>query len=174
MIELARFLEAQRLLALGRLSQRKIAALAGVSRSTVNAIACGKYQDRLERESRRPRDVLMPSGPLVRCPGCGGRAQMPCMLCRVQKQQDAEQEFLRAARKAMRRDAARKLVQEVRRAYWQREAIEEPDVVDAPYSPPAASTGGGPSDCKYANRSRTSCGCKVSSSRSGMSDCSEG
>lgn len=148
MIELARFLEAQRLLALGTLSQRKIAALAGVSRSTVNAIAGGKYQDRLEREMRRPRDVLTPSGPLVRCRGCGGKAQMPCMLCRVQTRQDAEQEFLRIARRSMRREAARRLVEEVRRAYWQREGIDNPTEADACYSPPAAAAGDGPSDCK--------------------------
>ena len=73
--------EIHRLLGEGHLSQRGIALRIGVSRGTVNAIARGK---RICDPARRPRDeegFTPPRGLPVRCPGCGGRVQMPCLLC---------------------------------------------------------------------------------------------
>jgi hypothetical protein len=73
--------EVERLLAEGLVSQRKIAKLVGMSRGTVNNIAMG----------RRPRvttpvDEFEPQqGPLVRCPGCGGKVYLPCLLCHVRQ-----------------------------------------------------------------------------------------
>ena len=75
----------RRLLAERKWSMRKIARMAGVSRGTVGAIAHNKRRDR-----PRPTDeedlLAQPSGPLRRCPGCGGLVQMPCRLCRVRAQ----------------------------------------------------------------------------------------
>lgn len=67
----------------GRLSQRQIARQVGLSRGTVNAIAQGKRLDPSGR--RRPEDAgfTPPIGRYVRCPGCGGLAQMPCLLCHL-------------------------------------------------------------------------------------------
>jgi len=69
----------------GKLSQRRIAERAGVSRGTVSAIALGKRPDREDRRQAVPGDFVPPSGPLRRCPGCGGMVQMPCLLCHVRR-----------------------------------------------------------------------------------------
>ena len=77
--------EIQRLLAEGKLSQRKIAKLTGVSRGTIGAVANGKRE-------LRPREVdcweagLEPQpGPPQHCPGCGGLVYLPCRLCRTRE-----------------------------------------------------------------------------------------
>jgi len=82
MISFAVVDEVKRLLAEGSFSQRKIARKIGVSRGTVNAIALGKRPDYKARREQGD-DFAAPSGPLVRCPTCGGRVQMPCLACRV-------------------------------------------------------------------------------------------
>ncbi len=76
--------EIQRLLDLKTHSQRRIAAIVGVSRGSVAAIASGKRRD-------VPADAaddapMEPSGPPARCPGCGGLVYMPCVLCRLRKE----------------------------------------------------------------------------------------
>ncbi len=76
--------EIRRLLAAGRWSMRRIARELRVSRGTVHAIAHGR------RRERRPPPTeddpaVEPSGPLVRCPGCGGLVVAPCRLCRVRR-----------------------------------------------------------------------------------------
>jgi hypothetical protein len=77
--------EIRRMLQEGRLSQRKIASQIGVSRGTVNAIALGRRLcHRVERLGAH-RGFIPPTGPAVRCPGCGGRVQMPCLLCYIRK-----------------------------------------------------------------------------------------
>lgn len=71
--------EVKRLLAEGRLSQRKIARQTGVSRGIVGLIAQGKrpdYQPRQEED-----DPWANCGPPERCPTCGARVYMPCRLC---------------------------------------------------------------------------------------------
>ena len=71
-------LEVKRLLGEGRLSQRSIARLTGVGRSSVNAIANGR---------RRPfrtlpaDDLAVRTSIAQRCPECGGRVFMPCVYC---------------------------------------------------------------------------------------------
>ena len=77
--------EIRRMLREGRLSQRKIASQIGVSRGTVNAIALGRRRRRRDARPGRGRGFIPPTGPLVRCPGCGGRVQMPCLLCYLRK-----------------------------------------------------------------------------------------
>jgi hypothetical protein len=73
----------RRLLAERKWSMRKIARMSGVSRGTVLAIAHGKRRDRPRRAPEDGDLLVRPSGPLRRCPGCGGLVQMPCRLCRV-------------------------------------------------------------------------------------------
>jgi hypothetical protein len=83
--------EVRRMLKEGRLSQRKIAQRVGVSRGTVNAIACGKRRDTLPRRGSDTKQdgFTPPTGMPVRCPGCGGLTQMPCLLCYLRARNDA-------------------------------------------------------------------------------------
>jgi transcriptional regulator with XRE-family HTH domain len=76
--------EIMRLLAEGRLSQRKIARVVGVSRGTVCAIARGKRLDRKARRNEKEAEER-PLGPPERCPGCGGLVHLPCRACRLRK-----------------------------------------------------------------------------------------
>lgn len=89
----------ERLLAEGRLSQRKIARLTGVSRATVGEIAAGR-----RRPVRQPaRDLTdadeLNRGVPARCPDCGGLVYLPCRLCRVRQVARREQERARRLRR---------------------------------------------------------------------------
>lgn len=77
-IEIVR--QVRTLWASGTCSQRQIARRVGVSRGTVHAIINGRH---IDREAKRKEEPPMFSGPYVRCRGCGGMVQMPCLLCRV-------------------------------------------------------------------------------------------
>jgi hypothetical protein len=146
MIDIGKFLETKRLLASKTYSHRRIAAIVGVSRATVSAIACGKRKDR--DLYAREGDASMPSGPLVRCPGCGGRVQLPCLTCRADHQRESDQELLRALKRKAHEQRLRAFLRAVRRAYWDREARES-ELNDPPdYSPPVVAAGAGPSPCK--------------------------
>ncbi len=72
--------EAELMLARGKLSQRKIAKITGLSRGTISMIASGKRKVQV-----RTVDPDMPpeleKSPPVRCPGCGAMVRMPCLLC---------------------------------------------------------------------------------------------
>jgi len=81
--------EVHRLLIRGQLSQRDIALRVGVSRGTVQAIASGRRRDYPARAHGEMNDGTAPSGPLRRCPTCGGMVQMPCLLCRVRRMRAA-------------------------------------------------------------------------------------
>jgi DNA-directed RNA polymerase subunit RPC12/RpoP len=78
--------EVVRLLVEERLSQRCVALRTGVSRGTVHAIARGKRRDSIHRVEEDEED-WSPAGPLVRCPTCGGKVLMPCLLCRLRRMQ---------------------------------------------------------------------------------------
>jgi hypothetical protein len=80
--------EIRRMLREGRISQRGIARRAGVSRGTVNAIAQGKRSCSRVRQPRDDEGFVPPTGVPVRCPGCGGRVQMPCLLCYIRERRD--------------------------------------------------------------------------------------
>jgi len=84
MIAPAIILEVRRLLAETKLSQRKIAQLAGISRGSVGAIASGRRPD-YEGLPRDEDEIDEPAGPPARCGGCGGMVYLPCRLCRVQQ-----------------------------------------------------------------------------------------
>ena len=75
--------EIRRMLREGRFSQRRIAMQIGVSRGTVNAIAQGKRTCGAARRLVDDNGFMPPSGAPVRCPGCGGKVQMPCLLCYI-------------------------------------------------------------------------------------------
>lgn len=72
------------LLAEGRLSQRKISRMVGVSRGTIGAIAKG-HRPRIRATEDRWGEPIRPLGPPRRCGGCGGMVYMPCLLCRVRE-----------------------------------------------------------------------------------------
>jgi hypothetical protein len=74
------------LLEKGVFSQRKISTTLGVSRGTVSNIASGNRPDyEALRRQREQEDNLMPTGPVVRCSGCGGMVHIPCQLCRIRQ-----------------------------------------------------------------------------------------
>jgi transcriptional regulator with XRE-family HTH domain len=115
MLAAAKVHETERLLEEGKLSQRKIAKLLGVSRATVSAIAAGKRPD-YEARRRERADEYEPLGPIERCPGCGGRVYTPCHLCRVRKLKAQEEQARRAYRRRAREQATQRLLAAVRRA----------------------------------------------------------
>jgi hypothetical protein len=143
MIALMKIKEAERLLAEGKLSHRKIALAVGISRATVGGIASGRRPD-YEARQRARAVANEPLGPLARCPGCGGLVYMPCRLCTVRKMKVFEREVARAGRRHARELAQRRLLAAVRRASQQRAAAV---VGSGPYFP-AAEPAGGASDCK--------------------------
>jgi hypothetical protein len=75
--------EIRRLLRESGLSQRKIASRIGVSRGTVNAIALGGRPEAPAHWRHQDERFVPPTGTAVRCPGCGGKVQMPCLLCYI-------------------------------------------------------------------------------------------
>ena len=68
-------------LLLGGLSQRKAAAITGVSRGTIGKIASGERPN-YEADPDDP-DGGEPVGPPTRCPKCGGKVYGSCRLCRA-------------------------------------------------------------------------------------------
>ena len=78
--------EIRRLLGEDRLSQREIARRTGVCRGSVGAIASGRRPD-YESQPDPPDDgPEEPAGPPARCPGCGAKVYMPCVLCHVRSE----------------------------------------------------------------------------------------
>ena len=77
----------RRLLAEGRLSQRKIAKRLGVSRGVVAGVAIGRRPDyeKLRRRRQQEQQPLL-LGPLRRCGTCGGMVHVPCRLCALRSQ----------------------------------------------------------------------------------------
>jgi len=66
----------------GKLSQRKIATLLGISRGTVARIASGERPDyEAIRQQRRDEQRALPTGPLRRCDACGAMVYLPCRAC---------------------------------------------------------------------------------------------
>jgi hypothetical protein len=76
----------ERLLAEGRLSQRNIAKLTGVSRGSVGAIAAGRRPDyEALRRRRQEQEPPKRTGPPQRCPDCGAMVLMPCLACELKR-----------------------------------------------------------------------------------------
>lgn len=81
MLTLEKVLEVKRLLDEGQLSRRGIAAATGVSRGSVNAIANGDRGLHGRDPNEAPLDEPERSTVARRCPECGGRVYLPCVLC---------------------------------------------------------------------------------------------
>ena len=82
--------EIDRLLREGELSQRKIADHLCVSRGTISAIASGR-RGLYGRESLGLHSPRVPSSPPTRCPHCGYRVYLPCLICRSRQHQMRQQ-----------------------------------------------------------------------------------
>lgn len=67
-------------------SQRAISRIAGVSRGSVGAIAAGRRPEYAPPGPNADDDSWKPTGPILRCPRCGGRVFAPCRLCHVRDQ----------------------------------------------------------------------------------------
>lgn len=119
MLSPAKVREVEGLLAQGHLSQRRIAAAAGVSRATVGAIAAGRRPD---YEARARANKPEPLGPLLRCGTCGGMVHHPCLLCRVRQSADQQREYTRSLRRRARRKALQELLLKVQQFHQ----VQEP------------------------------------------------
>jgi hypothetical protein len=84
--------EIDRLLQEGELSHRKIAARLSVSRGTIAAIASGR-RGLYGREPDDDGRSRASTAPAARCPECGFRVYMPCLICEARQ--------LRADRRAV-------------------------------------------------------------------------
>ncbi len=79
--------EIDRLLREGQLSRRKIAAQLQVGRGTVSAIACGQRGLHGREPDEHEPDLYFRQSPPTRCPCCGYRVFLPCLVCRTRKYQ---------------------------------------------------------------------------------------
>jgi hypothetical protein len=98
MLSLPVVLEVRRLVAEGQLSHRAIAKQLGISRGMVHLIAEGRRglngRETTKAAQRAPLGKPGSSIP-VRCPGCGGKVYLPCLLCkaRARRSADAKRSF---------------------------------------------------------------------------------
>lgn len=129
MLASAKVKEVRRLLAEGKLSQRKIAEAVGVSRSIVSGIARGVRPD-YESRTRAQAAEFEPLGPIERCPSCGGKVYMPCRLCRVRKTKTRENARLRALRRLAREQLIGRLLSAVRDARRKHDVEEVSDLIE--------------------------------------------
>jgi transcriptional regulator with XRE-family HTH domain len=140
MLAAAKVEEAKRLMIEGKLSQRKVAKLLGMSRATVSAIASGKRPDYEARRLALAVDEE-PSGPIERCPTCGGRVYMPCRLCRVRRLKAREDRIGKLLRRRARTHAIERLLDAVARAAGRDHLAPADAHFESAAAPP-------PSDCK--------------------------
>jgi len=88
MLKRAMVRQVERLLARG-LSQRRVARVLGISRTTVQTIAQGRHPTQQGKGQsngaieNEPADCGL-EGELGRCPGCGRRVFLPCLACQVE------------------------------------------------------------------------------------------
>jgi hypothetical protein len=81
--------EIDRLLRNGELTQRQIAAHLCVSRGTVSSIANGN-RGLYGKDPSENDCPLVPSTPPTRCPKCGYRVYLPCVICQVRQHKQRE------------------------------------------------------------------------------------
>ena len=85
MLSLALVDEIDRLLQDGRLSQREIAARLRVGRGTVNAIANGRRGLYGKGPVAADPTPSIHGLPPERCPRCGFKVYLPCLVCRTRE-----------------------------------------------------------------------------------------
>ncbi len=77
--------EVRRLLLEGR-RQREICRLTRISRSTIARIVDHRRPDyEAIRQAKREEEWVRPTGPMIRCPGCGHLVRFPCRVCRARR-----------------------------------------------------------------------------------------
>ena len=77
----------ERLLKDPRNTQRKISKITGVSRGMISLIANGQ---RKTYEAKQESHEFASSDVTVKCPTCGHRVKLPCLLCWLHANPDAE------------------------------------------------------------------------------------
>ncbi len=120
MLPQAKIEEVEKLLAEGKLSQRKISLLTGVCRSVVSQVASGErpdYASLFEPDA----ESLEPSGEIERCPTCGARVYMPCRLCHLRSA--SEEGTLKRYRRRAKQKASRRLLAAVLRRQQVEQAL---------------------------------------------------
>jgi predicted XRE-type DNA-binding protein len=85
--------EIDRLIQQGVLSQRQISARLGVSRGIVSAVASGR-RGMYGKDSLKIHSPCVPETIPTRCPGCGYRVYLPCIICSIRAHQ-ARQNLLK-------------------------------------------------------------------------------
>ena len=83
MISVALEKRVRNLLAEGKLSQRSIARMTGLSRSSIGAIARGNRKAFIAASVEDGVKFFSTSQSPQRCPQCGGLVYMPCHACRI-------------------------------------------------------------------------------------------
>jgi hypothetical protein len=91
----------------GQLSHRKIAEQMGVSRSIVSAISRGS-RGIYGKDEAGKYSPLTPASPPVRCPRCGYRVYMPCLICMVRQKHERQMLMQLLAAEVKRRSKIRK------------------------------------------------------------------
>ena len=104
MIRVEQILEVQRLLRVyengQRLSQKKISVLVGISKMSVGEIFHGRItveNRRLVSSKSQPKYPPSHAGEnaiVARCPTCGYRVYLPCLLCRHRDGEDVRSNFI--------------------------------------------------------------------------------
>lgn len=89
--------EIDRLLKGGQLSHRQIALRLGVSRGTISAIANGRRGLHGKEPNEKTRTTC-PTSPPTRCPGCGYRVYLPCLVCSARKMKQSRRRTARTLR----------------------------------------------------------------------------
>jgi hypothetical protein len=82
--------EIDRLLKTGQLSHRKIATRLNVSRGTISAIAQGR-RGLYGMDPNEKRPARTPTSPPTRCPHCGYRIYLPCLICSARHHRQGQQ-----------------------------------------------------------------------------------
>jgi transposase len=74
------------------LSLRQASTKVGISRNTAEKIVAGEYMcrndDFVPESKLKSRTARVNEAKLVRCPGCGGKVELPCRLCAANRHKD--------------------------------------------------------------------------------------
>lgn len=68
----------------------QIRKITGVGRHSIEAIRAGKKRDCNGLYVGKDEEITTPPGVYVRCGGCGGKVQLPCLLCKQRRIESEE------------------------------------------------------------------------------------